>query len=140
MNAHPHRLKRIRSFLLIAAEEEAAARRLLPDLPRQASFFVQQAVEKLLRAVIEAEDRKAGISHNIKELAALLPEGNVLRPLFIEHEDISSAATRYRYPLGGGGMAEPDSAADLMEELQSIARLRAAVISFLSERQLFPKD
>jgi HEPN domain-containing protein len=139
MSVHPLRLKRIRSFLVIAEEEEAAARRLLPDLPRQASFFIQQSVEKLLRAVIEAEDRKAGISHNIKELAGLLPVENPLRQQFVAHEDISSAATRYRYPLGGGGLPEPNPPDDLSAELASIAELRRAVVAFLTERKLISK-
>ena len=139
MTAHPHRLRRIQSFLTLAAEEEAAARKLLPDLPRQAAFFVQQSVEKLLRAVIEAEDRKAGITHNIRELASHLPDHNALKAAFVAHEDVSSAATRYRYPQGGGGLAEPDPPSDLEDELRSIAQLRQSVLSFLFERNLITK-
>jgi HEPN domain-containing protein len=139
MSAHPHRLRRIQSFIILAEEEEAAARKLLPDLPRQASFFIQQSVEKLLRAVIEAEEIKAGISHNIRELAGLLPDTNPFKAKFVAHEDVSSAATRYRYPLGAGGLAIPETPGDLSDELQSIAALRKDVITFLIERKLLTK-
>ena len=46
-------------------------------LPRQALYFVQQSpVEKLLRALLESEDRPAGVSHTIRYLLEQLPEGH----------------------------------------------------------------
>lgn len=140
MNAHNHRLKRIRSFLVLAEEERLAATRLMQDLPRQAAFFTQQAVEKLLRAVIEAEDCVAGRTHNIRELISILPQDNPLRDHFLAFEDLSSAATRYRYPMGGGGLAEPEPDETLKEDLKRIKDLQTHVLHFLTQRGLAPKD
>ena len=139
MTVHPQRLRRIKSFMIIGREEEEAAISLLPRFPRQASFFAQQAVEKLLRAVIEAEDKNPGLGHNIRELTSFLSANHPLRSMFLEHEDVSSAATRFRYPTGGGGIAEPDPIEDLTADIKNIARLRIAVTEFLVQNGFLPK-
>jgi HEPN domain-containing protein len=140
VNVHPQRLRRVQSFMTLAKEEETAARKLAVDLPRQAAFFAQQSVEKLLRAVIEAEDLKAGISHNIRDLAGILPESNPLRLLFVEHDELSAAATRYRYPLGSGGLASPSQSDELLAEVDRISALRTEVRRFLLGLGLLDQD
>ena len=62
---------RIDAFLTIAGEELAAALQLEKILPRQSAYFLSQAVEKLLRALVEAEGRVAGTTHNLGFLAGL---------------------------------------------------------------------
>ena len=71
MTAHPHRLKRIRSFITLASDELKAVKLLSQEVPRPALFLAQQVVEKLLRAVIEAEDQRAGPTHNSGSLSGL---------------------------------------------------------------------
>jgi hypothetical protein len=53
-------------------------------------------VEKLLRAVLEAEGVPVGPTHNIRQLADMLPPDHVLKARFLEFETLSSAATRFR--------------------------------------------
>jgi len=77
------RRRRIAAFLQIADEEAQAAATLLGLLPRQCAFFQQQCVEKLLRAVLEAEDVPAGPTHNLRTLADLLPRDHGLRSTFL---------------------------------------------------------
>jgi len=45
MTAHPHRLKRIRSFITLASDELKAVKLLSQEVPRPALFLAQQVVE-----------------------------------------------------------------------------------------------
>ena len=48
--------RRVEAFLQLAEEEFSAAERLQSPLPRQALYFLQQTVEKLVRAALEDEE------------------------------------------------------------------------------------
>jgi HEPN domain-containing protein len=96
MTAEAQRRRRIDSFLALAEEEFAAAGLLLDKLPRQAAYFQQQCVEKLLRGVLEAEGVPVGPTHNIRQLADMLPAEHALKGSFLQFETLSSAATRFR--------------------------------------------
>ncbi|WP_363348240.1 HEPN domain-containing protein [Methylocystis echinoides] len=88
MSAEAQRRRRIASFLSLAEEEFGAAGMLLARLPRQAAYFQQQCVEKLLRAVLEAEGVPVGPTHNIRQLADMLPPDHVLKARFLEFETL----------------------------------------------------
>jgi HEPN domain-containing protein len=107
MSAETQRRRRIGSFLALASEELEAAGLLLENLPRQAAYFHQQRVEKLLRAVLEAEAVPCGPTHNIRQLADMLPAEHSLKDRFLEFDSLSSAATRFRYPTASGAIASP---------------------------------
>jgi HEPN domain-containing protein len=94
-------LKRVKAFLQIAEEELSAAKRLQAPLPRQAQYFLQQSVEKMIRATLEASEIAAGTAHSLSFLAGLLPQSHPLRARFTAFEHLSGA-TRYRYPTGTG--------------------------------------
>jgi len=116
--------------MTLAREELRAASTLMKDSPRQAVYFQQQTVEKLLRGVLEAEDIFAGPTHNIRGLTDLLPKGHRFYDLFLEFEELSSAATRYRYPGGAGRLFDADDRQ--IETFQpKIARLLADVDAFM---------
>ena len=140
MSAHPHRLKRIHSFMILAQDELRAVRLLSHEVRRPALFLAQQVVEKLLRAVIEAEDERAGPTHNIRELVAILGANHSLYDAFIAFDDLSSASSRYRYPVGSGGLAEIPPEADFLNRITEIEILQSKVTRFLVERNLFVKD
>ena len=102
-------LKRVKAFLQIAEEELSAAKRLQAPLPRQAQYFlqqpvekIQQSVEKMIRATLEASEIPAGTAHSLSFLAGLLPQSHPLRARFTAFEHLSGAATRNRYPTGTG--------------------------------------
>ncbi|BBE71383.1 HEPN domain-containing protein [Oharaeibacter diazotrophicus] len=139
MTADSLRLKRIRSFVTLAGRELRAAELLAAELPAEATFQAQQSVEKLLRAVIEAEDKRAGTTHDIRQLADLIGSQHALRQSFLALEDLSSAATRYRYPSGSGGLAAPPTSDELRTTLAAIRSLTIDVIRFLETRQLISK-
>jgi HEPN domain-containing protein len=138
MNSDEHRFqqRRIASFLELSRREHASALLLVSnELPQQAAFFAQQSVEKLIRAVIECEALKAGPTHNLRELIGMLGGNHHLRASFIEHQDLSSSATRYRYPLGGGGLSEVKDTDELKLEIDRIASLRMSVITYLKTKE-----
>jgi len=110
--------------LVSAAERDiAAVRRLLPDMPDQAIFHAQQAVEKLARAVCERERIAVGRTHNIGQIAAMLPDGHTFREDFLAFDDLSPAATAWRYPTPGGRLPplpDPDRVKKVLVEIEAL--------------------
>ncbi|UVC11451.1 HEPN domain-containing protein [Rhizobium sp. TH2] len=106
----PEELQRLRvkSFLQLAREEFEVALELREAHRRQAAYFLQQSVEKLLRGVLETESVPVGPMHNLRGLADLLPKGHPLNARFVELDELSPAATRYRYPSPRGTVADFD--------------------------------
>lgn len=128
--------RRIAAFLQIADEEIRAAETVAAFLPRQSAIFQQQGVEKLLRAVLEASDVPAEPTHNLCTLTDLLPADHAMRPTFLNFEEFSSAATRYRYPSGSGDA--PNVPANLVKSRQErLTALRDADVAFLQENADF---
>ncbi len=124
--------KRIEAFLAIADEELFAADKLKGFLPRQALYFLQQTVEKLIRAVLEFYEIPVGTSHNLLMIAGLLPSCHVLRLRFQEFEHLSSASTRYRYPSGTGAIYTV-SVAEVEKTFIEVSKLRDEVFAYLKK-------
>ena len=125
--------KRVEAFLKIAAEELEAARRLQAPLPRQAEYFLQQSVEKLLRAVLEIEEIPAGVGHGLASLAHLLPPSHIWRDRFKTFDHLSAASTMYRYP-GPGGRLVSVSAEEVMAELKQVEALDREIRLYCADR------
>ena len=90
----------------VAAELDAATRLATPPPSRFAAFHLQQAAEKLVKAVRLHRGMPATADHNIRALVADLPQNDpwvlVLEPL----GTLSAYATAYRYPTPGGRRGE----------------------------------
>ena len=130
MSGEDHHWRRIASFLTIADEERSAANVLIESNPRQAAFFQQQSVEKLLRAVIEFERLNAGPTHNLGELNGILGRNHAMWQRFHQFDDLSSAAAKFRYPAGFGGV--PTISRDSLRGKQlEITALGAEVREFI---------
>jgi len=127
------RLRRIEGFLLIASEELDGAGRFAEPLPRQAAYFLQQTVEKLLRAVLELEGIPAGPSHNILGLAEMLPDGHEFKEVLVSFDDLSTASTRYRYPNERGVVRSIDPK-QVTSRLADVRDLDRSVRAFLFSR------
>lgn len=124
------RARRVAAFLVLADKEMASARHLLSVSAEHAAYFVQQSVEKLLRAVLENEAKPAGSTHNIRLLAEILSRQHPLHDVFIAFDSLSSASTRYRYPTEFGDV-RTISAPEVETYLANLASLREAVASYL---------
>lgn len=113
---------RVRSYIALADEELSAAQTIAIAHRRQAAYFVQQAAEKLARAILTSEKMAFGTSHNLGQMAATLPPSHPWRPRLMALDKHSPAATRYRYPAPGGRLAEPPPQGRIEAD---IAELRA---------------
>lgn len=102
----------VTGYIALAREDLAVARMLMADHPRHAAFNIEQAAEKLLKAVLTAEGIRFPTSHHqLGALAALLPEDHLWRADLMAFDDFTSYATAVRYPTPGGGLpSDPDDA------------------------------
>jgi HEPN domain-containing protein len=128
------RSRKIGAFLTIAEEEFAAARQLAPLLPRQGAYFLQQSIEKLVRAVLECDDIAAGATHNLRYLADLLGQGHPLQAEFIAFDDLTPASTRYRYPSPSGALA-PVKAESVMARFAEVESLTRHVRNYIDRKR-----
>jgi HEPN domain-containing protein len=121
--------RRVEAFLILAEEEAGAAERLIDAFPRQAAYQLQQAAEKVARAVLAHAGIPFGTSHNLGQMAAALPAEHEWRPLLMQLDRMSPAAARYRYPAPGGRLVPPPAEdtlnADLAEVRGLISHARA---------------
>lgn len=89
--------RRIDAFLLLADEELHAAILLQQGAPRQAAYYLQQAAEKAVRALLSSAQIPFGTGHNLGYMATLLPESHLLRERVRGLDRHSGAATLYRF-------------------------------------------
>lgn len=130
---------RAASFIALARKDIAAARLLQATDPGNAAFHLQQAAEKLAKAVLSIENIPAGITHQIGALAAMLPDDHPLRADLAAFDRFSSFGTSTRYPLPGGGMPRLPSANILAEGIADTLNLIDEVDDFRRERGTSPK-
>lgn len=123
--------RRVEAFLTLAEEEAGAAEQLIDAFPRQAAYQLQQAAEKIARAVLAREGIPFGTSHNLGQMAAALPAGHVWREHLMRFDRLSPAATRYRYPAPGGRLIPPPPEDDLRADLADVHRLIAQVRTWI---------
>lgn len=88
--------------LLVLAEEDFELAHQPTTPPRPAAYHLAQAAEKAARAVCEHASIQVGITHNIGQIGALLPEGHPLRESIEAQNYHSGASTRFRYPDPSG--------------------------------------
>lgn len=94
--------KRVAAFLELASKDAEAVDLLVAGGNRFAAYHMQQAVEKIVKALLLAKGIEAGIDHRLEELVKRFqPEDEWvarIRPLI----SYSAFATAYRYPTPGG--------------------------------------
>ncbi len=106
MTAWEIRKRRIAAFRQLADEELSASIALANRSRRQSVYLLQQSVEKLVRGMLEASSIPAGPTHNIRSLAESLPLGHPLIERFKAFDELTPAATRYRYPTSQGHLPD----------------------------------
>jgi len=120
--------RRIVAFLDLAAQDAEAARTLAATNNRYAAYHCQQAVEKLIKAVLLHRNVESGTEHRLDVLVDELLDGDPWKAKLRLLETYSPYATAYRYPTPGGRIvAAPDMAkvvvdADAIEALIKEAR------------------
>ncbi len=93
-----------KDFLKLAANDLKVASLILNSandelMQNSAAYNCEQAVEKIMKALIVNAGGEAGVSHNITQLSKDLDEKGIAYPEWIhdKDDDISSWATTIRY-------------------------------------------
>jgi HEPN domain-containing protein len=116
----------IAAYLDEVSEELDVVRRLLDPPPRRfASFHLQQAAEKLVKAVRLHRGMPATADHNLEALIDELPAGDPWRDRLAQYEELSAYATAYRYPTPTG---KRKPGLDPVRLLQIVTSLEALVV------------
>jgi HEPN domain-containing protein len=114
----------IASYIALAKEDLVVAKKLMGEHPRHAAFSIEQAAEKLLKAVLTAEGILFPTSHHqLGALAALLPADHLWRADLMAFDDFTSYATALRYPRPGGGLPSAPEDADLQRGWAEVSAL-----------------
>jgi len=95
----------------VATELRAVEQLMTPELNRLASFHLQQAAEKLVKAIRLHRGKHATTQHQISLLLSDLPVGDPWIARLTPLNDLSQFATSYRYASEVGrvrsGLDEP---------------------------------
>lgn len=95
--------KIIASYIAIAAEDLEGARALVTIENRNASYLLEQAAEKIIRAVLTSENVHAGVKHDLTQMVASLRDGHPLKPQLELVTSLERFATSYRYRRAAAG-------------------------------------
>ena len=104
-----------------------AARRLLDPPNRLAAFHLQQAAEKLVKAVRLGVGLRVTVDHDIALLLADLPPDDPWRAKLGVLEPLSGYATTYRYPSPMGKRKGGPSHDEALVWIKTISGLSAEV-------------
>jgi HEPN domain-containing protein len=103
-----------------------AAKRLIAEPPnRLAAFHLQQAAEKLIKAVRLGHGLRVTAEHNLELLIGELPRDDPWRTKLVVLESLSSYATSYRYPSPSGRRKDAPSSDEVLVWIRTIAGLSA---------------
>jgi len=130
MSPEELRRLRVRAFQQLAEQELDAARLLAQGHAGQSAYFLQQSVEKLARGLLEMLDIPVGPTHNIHQLAVLMGEKPEWSARFVALDELSVAATRYRYPGPKGNLAtiSQDRLDRLMADVEALNKKFGAIL------------
>jgi HEPN domain-containing protein len=125
----------VESFISLAKEDLAVARKLLAGHPRHGAFCIEQAAEKLLKAVLTAEGIGFTTSHHqLGRLAEMLPAEHIWRADLMAFDSYTSYATASRYPRPGGGMPGTPSRETLEAALKDVRSLVSEIEDWCREK------
>lgn len=127
-------MERVDAFLRLAHEELGAAEQLIDAFPRQAAYQLQQAAEKIARAILAQSGIPFGTSHNLGQMAAALPLDHSWRPRLMALDHLSPAATIYRYPSPRGRLPPPPAESELHADQQRLRALLAEAEAWCRKR------
>lgn len=103
-----------------------AAKRLMAAPPnRLAAFHLQQAAEKLVKAVRLGRGLRVTAEHNIEVLVDELPHDDVWHAKLMILEPLSAFATSYRYPSPMGKRKGGPGSDEVLVWIKTIAGLSA---------------
>lgn len=113
------------SYIELARQDIDAARKLVQEADHagRAAFYVEQAAEKMIKAVLSVEGIPVSSSHQLGALAAMLPVDHEWRPDFARFDAFTSFATKFRYPTASGKLPTNPSAADVGKYIEEVSAI-----------------
>lgn len=94
--------KRVAAYLELASKDAEAVELLMAGGNRFAAYHLQQAVEKIVKALLLAKGIEAGVEHRLEELLKRFPPGDEWLARINPLVGYSAFATAFRYPTPGG--------------------------------------
>lgn len=114
----------VAGYLAAVADDLDAARRLAaPPANRLAAYHLQQAAEKLVKAVLVQRKVHPGLEHRIDVLVGMLAADDPWQPLLDPLDRFTPYATTYRYPSPTGRLKAGPNADNVLEEVADIETL-----------------
>jgi HEPN domain-containing protein len=111
------------AYLQAAADDLDPAKRLATPPNRLAAYHLQQAAEKIIKAVLIARGVQPTAEHRLGMLVDRLPPADAwlarLRPL----DRLTPFATTYRYPTPVGRLKPPPAADVIAREITTLEAL-----------------
>jgi HEPN domain-containing protein len=127
--------EKFETYVSLARDDLKAAKMLMRELPRHSAFNIEQAAEKLLKAVLTVEGKTFSVQHHqLGALAQLLPEGHEWRADLMAFDQFTSYATSLRYPTPGGNMPSPPEQQALQRGWEDVAALVDEIEQWCRER------
>lgn len=117
--------KRIAAYLELATKDAEAAGLLLAGGNRYAAYHVQQAVEKVTKALLLARGIEGGIEHRLEELFKRFANEDGWLGRLRAFAGYSAYATAFRYPTPGGRIPADPPADALRRDISSLRELIA---------------
>lgn len=111
----------IAAFVRIADCDLRSARLLAQNGLRNAWYELEQAAEKLIRAVLTSEGIRGGVHHRLDQMVDLVPDENPLKPAMRLVQELAAYATTFRYPTDGGRIVAPRG--DIAPWIDKVQRL-----------------
>lgn len=118
----------IAGLVRVAAEDLAGARLLAAAGNRNAVYLVEQAAEKVIRAVLTSESKHAGIGHQLDAMVDEIPDENPVKALLRGVEHLSAYATAFRYPSAVGRVRPGPTRAEIEADITRVDALIAEVV------------
>ena len=101
--------------------------------PGQAAYHVQQAAEKLVKAVLIAHERRPPRTHDLAALRTLLPDDVPHREALLRLRRFTGYAFVFRYPPDDAPERKPDPG-EIDAWIDEIERLKRNVEAWLQAR------
>jgi HEPN domain-containing protein len=87
---------------------------------RNAAYLLEQAAEKVIRAVLTSENIHGGVGHRLQELVAKLPDENPLKAKLQAVVRLEDYATSFRYGTPAGRIQDPPPPDEMNSYVSSV--------------------
>lgn len=109
-----------------------------PPMPKQAAFFVQQAAEKLVKAVLVTADVRPRHTHDIGALIGDIPETHAGKQSLADLHRLTPYAVVFRYPSEEAAAEPAPEPIEIDRWIDEVRARKADFERWLAEREAAP--